>query len=74
MARAMSVLLEFGEYKRAVNATSDGNLEDFLQVELQKIDPNVKLVMDLQKYKKKEECEKPVFLHDIHWSGRNLWI
>ena len=62
MAGAMSVLLEFGECKRVLNITSDGNLEDILQVELQKINPNVKLVMDLTKYKKKEEYEKPVFL------------
>lgn len=61
---SMNILLEFGQSSRVVtaNGTLD-ELHEFLEGELKKLDPDVKLVIDSKsQYQKKSECERPLFL------------
>lgn len=60
----MNFLLEFGQSSRVITTTDSGSeLAAFLDGELKKIDPDVKLVIAIKsQYEKKSKSEKTLFL------------
>ena len=62
-ASSLRVLLEFGQSSRVISTDCcESELEEFIEKELRKLDPSIKLVFDPHGKSDLKGCERPVFL------------